>query len=166
MGAPATCVRCHTAHDACLRIADAPYCPRCRRALASDRGLAFFFDAVLPLIVLNLSVTNLGAVPETFSLPAAVVAIVVYVGWLTYFLVKDALGSGRSLAKRWRGLRVLTLERQPCTHWQSIVRNAILIIPVVVWVEVVVMLARADGRRLGDLMARTVVVAAEEGSWR
>jgi len=166
VGEPATCVRCHTAHEACLRIADAPYCPRCRRALVSDRGLAFFFDAVLPLILLNLSVTNLGAVPEALSFPAAVTAIVAYVGWLTYFLVKDSVGGGRSLAKRWRGLRVLTLERQPCTRWQSIVRNAILIIPVVVWVELIVMLCRADGRRLGDLMANTVVVVAEEGSWR
>ncbi len=144
-----------------MPIADAPYCPRCRRALVSDRGLAFFFDAALPLILLNLGLTNLGAVPEGLSLVAAVAAIVAYVGWLTYFLVKDGLPGGRSLAKRWRGLRVLTLEHQPCARWQSVVRNAILIIPAVIWVELIVMLCRADGRRLGDLLAKTVVVAAE-----
>jgi len=142
----------------------AQYCSRCRRALASDRGLAFFLEAVLPLILINLGFAGLempaGAVAGTAAILGVTLAVA-YLMWLGYFLIKDGLRNGQSLGKRWRGIKVVSIEHRPCNRRQSFVRNAILIVPFAVWLEALCVLLRADGRRIGDLMAKTAVVALD-----
>ena len=162
-----TCVRCHETRATCRLIAGTPYCLRCRRVLVSDRGLAFFFEAVMPIAVLNLGVTGLstglGVLTMTAGIAAGVLTLA-YLAWLVYFLIKDGLRGGQSVGKRWRHLRVITERGDPCSRWQSFVRNVILVIPFVAWAEVVVMLWRSDGRRFGDLLAKTCVVACEHSA--
>lgn len=161
MADPVTCARCRQPAEASPTIGGMPYCRRCRRALASDRGLAFCFEVILPLVLLNAGFWRLDLAGGTSVDNAllGIVLVVAYVAWLAYFLLKDGLRGGRSVGKQWRGIEVRALEGGPCSRWQSFVRNVILVIPFVVWVEILCVLWRADGRRIGDLLAKTVVVA-------
>lgn len=126
-----------------------------------NRGLAFFLEAITPIAVMNLGFSSLAAGPgHTFL--ASLVALA-YMAWLAYFLVRDGWPvRGQSLGKRWRHAKVLAANGSACTIWQSVVRNIILIIPFVAWLEALLVLVRPDGRRLGDVLARTTVVYAGE----
>ena len=133
------------------------------RRLVRERALAFVCEGLLPILLINLLLSGrlpAGAVLAGAAWVIEIVMPLAYLIWLGYFLFKDGLPNGQSLVKRWRGLRVTTLTGQPCTAWQSFVRNAIVIIPAVVYIEAVLVWLRPDGRRLGDLLAKTVVVAA------
>jgi uncharacterized RDD family membrane protein YckC len=79
---------------------------------------------------------------------------------LAYGLVKDGLGKGQSWGKKMLGLMVVYLpDNVPCSCGDSFVRNVVGAIPVIGWfVEPVMVLATADGRRLADKAANTQVV--------
>ncbi len=75
-----------------------------------------------------------------------------------YFLFKDSF-SGKSLGKLITGLRVVDLDsRQPIGPGKSIARNWIFLVPFLPIVELIVANVREDKRRLGDLMANTIVI--------
>ncbi len=92
------------------------------------------------------------------------------IAWLAgmaYMIVRDSLPflDGQSIGKKVMKIRVVTLDNQPLTkNWEkALIRNAILVIPLLNLVELAVLLMRdgqADrGRRLGDEWAKTKVVA-------
>lgn len=75
-----------------------------------------------------------------------------------YCLFKDCF-SGKSLAKAMIGLRVVDAGTgEPIGVGKSIARNWIFLIPLFPLVELIVANCREDKRRLGDLMAGTVVI--------
>lgn len=87
---------------------------------------------------------------------------------LLYFLIKDGLGQGHSLGKRIVGLQVICLKNNiPCTKSKSCLRNLILLllsiialIPFMGWfVELIAVIANKDGKRLGDMIAKTQVIS-------
>src|SRR2546423_1525555 len=46
-----------------------------------------------------------------------------------YYLFADGFGDGQSFAKQWIGMHVISEETgQPCTFWQSFIRNLLLAI--------------------------------------
>lgn len=74
-----------------------------------------------------------------------------------YFLARDALPGGASVGKRLAGLRVLVAESgEPCTLGRSCARNAVLL--GFGAIDLVIPFIRANGRRLGDDIAGTMVV--------
>lgn len=74
-----------------------------------------------------------------------------------YFLVRDALISGRSVGKFIVGLTVMDRKRNACSILKSILRNLLLFLPGPV-IEFFVMAFAKGGRRLGDRLARTQVI--------
>lgn len=77
---------------------------------------------------------------------------------IMYILFKDSFG-GRSIAKALTGLRVIDAATgKPIGPGKSISRNLLLIVPLFPIVELIVSNVRQDKRRLGDLMANTVVI--------
>jgi len=93
---------------------------------------------------------------------------------LAYILIGDGLFDGRSLGKRVIGLKVVSTESyEPCTFRDSILRNStfgigflfykmlwfgwIFFIIIAVF-EYLILLGSKDGMRLGDEIAKTVVV--------
>jgi len=75
-----------------------------------------------------------------------------------YCLLKDAF-SGKSPGKAITGLRAVDATTgEPIGLSKSVARNWILLVPFFPLVELVVANCREDKRRLGDLMASTVVV--------
>lgn len=94
---------------------------------------------------------------------------------LAYLLIGDGLFEGRSFGKKIIGLRVVSADAdKPCSFRDSILRNSIFgigyllyKIPWFGWVfivsamvlEFIILLGSKDGRRLGDEIAKTRVVA-------
>ena len=93
---------------------------------------------------------------------------------LAYLLISDGLFDGRSLGKKLMGLRVVSADTQaPCTFRSSILRNSTLCIGFIFiklsWVgwitvaivsifEFIILLGNSRGMRIGDELAKTVVV--------
>lgn len=115
-----------------------------------------------------------------FILIAAVAEVVPKAGFyagLSYLLISDGLFDGRSVGKLLMGLRVISpADSGPCSMKASIVRNAPLgaglllyRIPWIGWIFIIVvsaveflmLLGSKEGMRLGDELAKTVVVEKE-----
>jgi uncharacterized RDD family membrane protein YckC len=108
---------------------------------------------------------------------AAVVEILPKAGFfagLAYILIGDGLFDGRSLGKRVIGLKVVSAESyKPCTFRDSILRNSIfgigflfykmlwfgwIFFIIIAVFEYLILLGSKDGMRLGDEIAKTIVV--------
>jgi uncharacterized RDD family membrane protein YckC len=76
---------------------------------------------------------------------------------LGYLLFADAAGGGQSLGKRLLSIKVVDAQsHQPCTYWQSFVRNLCLTIG---FLDVIFILG-SKSQRLGDKGAGTIVIRA------
>ena len=112
-----------------------------------------------------------------FIIIAAAVEIVPKAGFfagLTYLLIGDGLFNGQSLGKKLVGLRVVSADsRQPCTFRDSILRNGIFaigyLVSRVLWIgwiliiiiaalEFIILLGSKDKMRIGDEIAKTIVI--------
>jgi uncharacterized RDD family membrane protein YckC len=112
-----------------------------------------------------------------FIIIAAAVEIVPKAGFfagLAYLLIGDGLFDGRSLGKKLIGLKVVSADTyKPCTFRDSILRNSTLgvgflfykillfgwIFMVIVSVfEFILLLGSKDEMRLGDEIAKTIVI--------
>ncbi|HXX57490.1 MAG TPA: RDD family protein [Thermodesulfovibrionales bacterium] len=97
---------------------------------------------------------------------------------LSYLLISDGLFEGRSIGKRLMGLRVVSSATgAPCTMKESILRNAplgagVLLykLPLIGWIfivavsalEFLILLGSSEGLRLGDELAKTVVIEGQQ----
>ncbi|MBI5639794.1 MAG: RDD family protein [Nitrospirae bacterium] len=112
-----------------------------------------------------------------FILIAAVIEIIPRAGYfagLAYLLIGDGFFDGRSIGKKLIKIWVVSSEtRNPCSFRDSILRNSTLaigyglwIIPWLGWVflfsacavEFILLLGSKDGMRLGDEIAKTIVL--------
>lgn len=112
-----------------------------------------------------------------FILIAAVAELVPKAGFfagLLYLLISDGLFEGKSIGKKLVRLKVVSLkDNSPCSIRESILRNLIFAvglalwqIPLAGWVflaliiafELVVIIGSKDSMRLGDEVAKTVVI--------
>ncbi|MBT6069227.1 hypothetical protein HOG48_05745 [Candidatus Peregrinibacteria bacterium] len=95
----------------------------------------------------------------TDIIPALAIIFLISLG--TYFLIRDAYSVG-SIGKHWMKVKTVTEKDNKllgCTILQSISRNIFFIIPIFIVMEIIVMLIRKDGRRIGDLLANTQVIS-------
>jgi uncharacterized RDD family membrane protein YckC len=116
-----------------------------------------------------------------FILIAAATEMVPKAGFyagLSYLLISDGLFEGRSIGKRLMGLRVIsTATGAPCSMKESILRNAplgagVLLykLPLIGWIFIVVvsalefliLLGSREGVRLGDELAKTMVIEGQQ----
>lgn len=93
---------------------------------------------------------------------------------LFYMLISDGLFNGRSPGKYLMGIKTVSLrDGQPCSARDSIIRNSVFgiglllyKIPVIGWIflvliavlEFLILLGSKEGMRLGDELARTLVL--------
>lgn len=78
-----------------------------------------------------------------------------------YYAVFEALWNGQTPGKRWAGIRVIKETGRPINAFEAIARNLVRIIdflPGIYAVGIVTMLLNSKNRRLGDLVAGTLVV--------
>jgi uncharacterized RDD family membrane protein YckC len=95
------------------------------------------------------------------NVASAVFAIVFFVVLFVYDVAFEVLASGRTLGKRWNGLRVVRVGGQPIGFLSSVIRNLMRVIDILPGFYLVgmtsVLLTRKN-QRLGDIVAGTVVV--------
>jgi uncharacterized RDD family membrane protein YckC len=82
-------------------------------------------------------------------------AVFVYFG---YFLISEAVSGGRTPGKTALGLRVIQLDGSSPTFSAILARNLVRVLDWIAGIGIVVMFVQPLSRRLGDLVAGTVVV--------
>ena len=119
-----------------------------RRKIPNKRVCAFLID----MIVLSFIEGFLVYFSEMMSM----------IGGSIYLLFRDMLFDGRSVGKRIAGIKTVDQDGTPCTPLKSLLRNLILIpmmwFPLALLVEYFVMRFSSREKRLGDMIAKTVVV--------
>ncbi|MEM6991893.1 MAG: RDD family protein [Myxococcota bacterium] len=142
-----------------------------RVAGPARRGLAYGIDLLVRALVVAVVVTSLitsGASPALEELGSGVVFLFVFVLDWGYFVLSETLMNGQSFGKRLFKLRVVKEGGHPSTFLASVLRNLLRgvdLLPTVAvptyFVGAVVMSFDGRFRRLGDLVAGTIVVVEE-----
>jgi uncharacterized RDD family membrane protein YckC len=127
------------------------------------RALAAIGDFLLLTLVFGVAGAAFGSAPEqgfgfSFQGTAAVAA---YLAGFAYFIVTEAMWGGTPV-KRLFGLRVLRADDGLQLGWsESVIRNVLRIVdvlPVLYLVGFIFAVSSPKAQRLGDRIARTVVV--------
>jgi len=137
-----------------------------------SRFLAMAFDTLIQagvalaifiiLVVLGIG-GALSGLPGTWA--AAVVVALWFLLMFGYFAIFEILWNGQTPGKRRAGIRVVKDSGRPLTPAESIGRNLMRIVdslPAFYAVGIIVAIANARNRRLGDFLAGSIVV--REGS--
>lgn len=147
-------------------------------ALASlgNRFLACAFDhflQVLLIMVLVLTFQIFGnaldygaGLAEAPKWVQAVLIIVLFLLWSSYFTFFEWLSNGQTPGKRWLRLRVISEDGRPLTFWAAAVRNLLRTVDMMpapfYSVGLVSVFLSSRDQRAGDLVAGTVVVRERE----
>jgi uncharacterized RDD family membrane protein YckC len=129
-------------------------------ALAADTLIQLsLMLAVAAAAVSFIPMARLSAMFSEFAVAGLIVgAFLVYEAYFAFF---EAVWNGQTPGKRLAGLRVMKDDGRPIGVYDSIARNLMRIVdqmPGVYAVGIVVMLFSKQSKRLGDLVAGTVVV--------
>ncbi|MFI6328648.1 RDD family protein [Micromonospora chersina] len=154
-----------------------------RAARLGSRVLALLIDLVAQLVVamllsagLSVLVVSLPGDLMDAALAGALQLVVLVLVLVGYPVLMERFAGGRTLGKLAVGLRVVRADGGPVGVGQSLTRALVgvavewpgLVLPLLSWAaSVTVMLTDPRGRRLGDLVAGTLVVHTRgAGVWR
>jgi len=135
---------------------------RLRAAGALPRAQAWTIDFVLRLVVFSAAMIPLSLFGSAGS---GVGALLMFVLMWAYAVVCEVWFGGQTLGKRAMGLRVVSADGAPVTLVPSVLRNLLRVVdilPGVYGVGLVSTLVDPHARRLGDIVAGTMVVHARE----
>jgi uncharacterized RDD family membrane protein YckC len=135
-----------------------------------SRAAALMIDSVI-LFLVNLTVFIVFGLVifgkdsdfflETENMAIAIVILFVFVLNFGYFLLQEAFWSGQTIGKRLMGLRVMRDNGQPITFLGAAIRNLFRIVdglPMGYFLGAVISFFHPQDKRLGDLVAGTIVV--------
>ncbi len=117
-------------------------------ASVGDRFTANFIDGIIAMAagVATFYGAKASGLPLWFA----------FISVLAYTLLRDGMMNGQSLGKRATRISVVHAKNeQPCTYWQSFVRNAPMVI---LGFFDLIPIVGPQRRRVGDFMAGTKVV--------
>lgn len=147
-----------------------------RVATVGSRALAQLIDLfivqILQLIAVGCGLGVAVAVSDTTENIGWIVGIVTLIATLVaaaWFIGYEIAWDGQTPGKRWVGLRVVTEDGRIPDAGAIVLRNAMRLVdflPGAYLVGVVSMLASSRGRRLGDIVAGTLVIAEERAVGR
>jgi uncharacterized RDD family membrane protein YckC len=137
-----------------------------------SRFLAAIVDTLLIVLLLVLVYATLILVARPLSnldLPSdtittwlfAIFGLLAFLSLWGFYILFEMVWNGQSPGKRWVGLRVIRTDGTPISFVESLVRNLVRLIdfiPSFYGVGMVAMFVNAQARRLGDLVAGTIVV--------
>lgn len=137
------------------------------------RGLAWAIDSVvrgllLLVFALLLGLSSLGH-DSAGGLKSGLLLVLVFLLEWGYFVACDMLMSGRSLGKKALGLRVVSAQGLPVGLGDSLLRNLLRgadFLPIGYVLGAVCMVFDARFRRLGDLVAGTLVIFEPKVAYR
>jgi len=123
------------------------------RSIAGAVDLVFKVLLVVPVLIVLFALLGNPA----FAVIASLAALL----WIGYDVAFETLGGGRTLGKRWSGLRVVRSSGRPVDLMASMIRNVMRLVDgmLVGYVPTFVsILVTRRNQRLGDLAADTVVI--------
>ncbi len=137
---------------------------------AGSRGAALIIDTVIVTLLIGAEAgagVLLGIALEALGLFVAdiwitgVVIAVAFVTYWGYYVWGEAFRNGRTLGKRWLGIRVVRDDGSRVGVVDSVIRTALRLVdmlPGYYGVGLVAMLVSERSKRLGDMVAGTIVV--------
>jgi len=147
-------------------------------ALASigNRFLACAIDhliqtlALLLIVLAGVVLSNVSAIQDVItSAPkwvGAVVILLVFLTFSTYFAFFEWLWSGQTPGKHWMKLRVIREDGRPITFWEAAVRNVLRVLDMFPYpfysIGLISVFSTSRDQRIGDMVAGTVVVRERE----
>jgi uncharacterized membrane protein SpoIIM required for sporulation/uncharacterized RDD family membrane protein YckC len=137
-----------------------------------SRFLALLVDALLIFIIIIVliiaaAVVGFGAIAAAGSASAgswalAVAVFLYFVVMWGYFLLFEAINSGQTPGKKWAGIRVVRDDGLPAAWREAALRNLVrpadILPPPACLVGGLMIMFSKNGKRLGDLLAGTIVV--------
>jgi uncharacterized RDD family membrane protein YckC len=142
-------------------------------ACAIDHALQIAFVILLAIAFTILS--NYARLIDDFKdapkWVTAVLIILVFLLFSSYFIFFEWLWNGQTPGKRWLKLRVIREDGRPITFWEAAVRNIMRIfdmqptpIPIIGFYSVglIAVFISTKDQRLGDMLAGSVVVRERE----
>ena len=130
------------------------------------------FLGLIAGVVLCLGVFGLTAVFASISnestanaIALTLVALVFFFVVWGYFVLFETIWNGQSPGKRWTGLRVIQEGGYPIGFSHAAIRNIVRIadfLPFLYIIGAIVMLVDSRSRRLGDLVAGTIVIKEQQ----
>ncbi len=124
-------------------------------------GLALCFG-VFGLTVVFASVSDEGTAN---AIAIAVVSLIIFFVVWGYFVLFETIWHGQSPGKRWTGLRVIQEGGYPIGFSHAAIRNIVRVadfLPFLYVIGAIVMLVDSRSRRLGDLVAGTIVIKEQQ----
>lgn len=135
-----------------------------------SRFIAAILDLMVQGAVLLAAAIALGVIGGDGSgLAVAVFSIVFFLVFFGYDVLFEVRSRGRTLGKRWTGLRVVRSGGRPITFVPSCVRNVMRlvdILPILYGIGVISIFITTRNQRLGDLAAGTLIVRERPGGVR
>jgi uncharacterized RDD family membrane protein YckC len=125
-----------------------------------SRFVAAILDALVQAGLIGAAALLL-LVPDLGGFGYAVFVVVTFLVFFVYDILFEVLASGRTLGKRWTGLRVVRVGGAPVGFLTSAARNVMRlvdILPGMYGVGCIAILATRKNQRLGDVVAGTLVV--------
>jgi len=134
-----------------------------------SRFMAFFYDSLIQVIlglvvmvIVAFVLPDLGKYwPSAWNWVAALWVFAGFCLYWGYFAAFEALWNGQTPGKRKAGIRVIKDSGRPITVFEAIARNFLRVIdsmPGMYGVAVISIFIDKQSRRLGDMVAGTVVV--------
>jgi len=135
-----------------------------------SRFIAALLDLMLQGAVLLAAAFALGVLGgDGSSLGTAAFSIVFFLVFFGYDVLFEVRSRGRTLGKRWTGLRVVRSGGRPVTFVPSAVRNVLRVVDILPMFYAIGMLSifvTGRNQRLGDLAAGTLIVRERPGGMR
>ena len=131
--------------------------PLTQRAIAG--AIDFLPGAVAAMIIFRIAPQDLlnhrpGQSGGWYQMLPGTVAIGIFV----IYTLTSELFTAKTIGKAIVGLRVTTLDGQPPNVWQVIIRNLMKVFDLIAWPLLIMPLIAPHCQRLGDLVARTLVI--------
>jgi len=127
--------------------------------------LAIIFIAVVSLILSNFE-TIQRVVSSAPKWLAALMLILLFLTFSSYFAFFEWLWSGQTPGKRWLKLRVIREDGRPITFWEATVRNLVRFLDMMPFpfysIGLISVFYTTRDQRVGDMVAGTVVIRERE----
>jgi uncharacterized RDD family membrane protein YckC len=135
------------------------------------RGIAFLIDAAVPFLIVVTAFGELGEATSMLSAwfgsstrPEELLHLPEFFTFIGLYIVHCCAGElffGRSLGKALTGLRVAMTDGKPPTLAAVLLRNLVRLPELAIGFVFLWMLVSPNRQRVGDLLARTVVLAKQ-----
>ncbi len=127
-------------------------------------ALLLFFAGTAGYFILSLLADVVGAFQALSTLLQVLVVVGLFAALWVYWTACETLWRGQTMGKRLLGIRVVRVDGSPVGLYESAVRNLLRVVdflPAMYGLGVLSLLLTEQHRRLGDLVAGTLLVRQE-----